>query len=158
MCVNRGPLGSTIIKENRRGRVWRRGRRDDARVSVLQVAKRGAHGLSYGEHVAARARRKMDQVSRKWGPGLKANEGNVSATEPSRTLNVVEVDGTGPVHHSSSRCLAPWFPNGFLACPSSHPTVGRVPPTRAADRSWKSWKIDFEVGIFQDVFRCGSRL
>lgn len=28
----------------------------------------------------------MDQVPRKWGPGLKANEGNVSATEPSRTL------------------------------------------------------------------------
>ncbi|KAK1133304.1 hypothetical protein K0M31_011120 [Melipona bicolor] len=28
----------------------------------------------------------MDQAPRKWGPGLKANEDNVSATEPSRTL------------------------------------------------------------------------
>lgn len=28
----------------------------------------------------------MDQAPTKWGSGLKANEGNVSATEPSRTL------------------------------------------------------------------------
>lgn len=28
----------------------------------------------------------MDQVPRKWGPGLKGNEGNISATEPSQTL------------------------------------------------------------------------
>lgn len=73
-------------------------------------------GSSYGEHVAARARRKMDQVSRKWGPGLKANEGNVSATEPSRTLNVVEVGR----HWFATAAhvgllLASWFPNGFLA-------------------------------------------
>lgn len=29
----------------------------------------------------------MDQATTKWGSGLKANQGNVSATEPSRTLD-----------------------------------------------------------------------
>lgn len=52
----------------------------------------------------------MDQVTRKWGPGLKANEGNVSATEPSQTL---KSRGREQVDAFFASLLARCFSNGF---------------------------------------------
>lgn len=66
----------------------------------------------------------MDQVFRKWGPGLKANEGNVSATEPSRTLNS---GGRRAVQLPfGSRCLLRGFLTGsWLPLVPTDPTIVR---------------------------------
>lgn len=58
----------------------------------------------------------MDQASTKWGSGLKANEGNVSATEPSRTLRS---RGRAILHTSA-------FPFAFVTRRSSVVVAGAV--------------------------------
>lgn len=115
-------------------------------------------GLSYGEHVAARARRKMDQVSRKWGPGLKANEGNVSATEPSRTLNVVEVGrhwfATTLVSSLRGFLTGSWLP---FVPPDPTTLAGRLAAFETRAKIWKNRRKIFR-GRLSERKRRPSRL
>ncbi|KAG7199408.1 hypothetical protein KM043_014037 [Ampulex compressa] len=80
-----------------------RGERKKETPAVLRVTRpeQGRPG--------ERGRRKMDQPPRKWGPGLKAKEGNLSATEPSRTLKSLgRLDASRPLPGARCRLY-----NGF---------------------------------------------
>lgn len=113
VCQRRSQL--TIIKDDGRRRGTekrrRRGGRRRRRVSVLQVAKRGACTPFVTRFVVARGGKSETQNGpsiQEVGTWIKSERGQRLGD---RAISDLERGGSGRYtgHHSSSRCLAPWF-------------------------------------------------
>nr|KAF7432445.1 hypothetical protein H0235_005369 [Vespula pensylvanica] len=90
-CLRLGPIVRMIVddvEEDECGKEKCRVRTCEKEGERRPVRFLGDQARQGQANLTARSRRrcKMDQVHSKWGPGLKANEANLSVTEPSRTL------------------------------------------------------------------------
>lgn len=84
----------------------------------------------------------MDQATTKWGSGLKANQGNVSATEPSRTLE----ESRPQLVYSASVFLIPAVQRSIITAVTDVITIVIFSGERRTLVTDSSAGSDFELG------------